>query len=150
MGTLLTLAKRMRTLAQQEKRLASDLAAAFAEELVVRLTEETPVDTSKAVSNWQVTLGDPTAHEIEALYPGSKKSTMSQSVAEARRRAVRILKGKKIGQKIYISNTASYIGDLNDGNSKQAPAGFIQSTIFTSRRAIPGLLRALRNGRRKS
>lgn len=138
----------MRALAKEERRLASDVAVSFATLLVVRLTEITPVDTTKAVSNWQVTRSNATAKEIEAIYPGSKKSTMSQSVAEARARAVQVLQKKKIGQIVYVSNAASYISDLNAGNSKQAPAGFIEAAIFTCRKEIPRLLRAVRNGRK--
>jgi len=33
-------------------------------------------------------------------------------------------------QKLYLTNSVPYIQDLNMGNSKQAPARFIESTVF--------------------
>lgn len=148
MATLKTLALRLRKIAKEEAILSSALASAYAEILIVRLTEVTPVDTSKAVSNWQVSFEASSTVEREAYFPGSKKSTMSQSVNAARNAAILVLKKRKRHQTIYVSNAASYILDLNDGSSAQAPSNFIEQAIYSCEMDLPRLLRNIKNGRK--
>lgn len=125
----------------------SKTASAVATSLVEELTIITPVDTSKAISNWQVTLDTPSASEIDAHYPGEDGSTKSQSANQARSLASAVLKKKRPKQTIYISNTAEYIRDLEEGSSKQAPAHFIKSAVEQAKLDIPLIYRGLRNGR---
>lgn len=151
MATLLDLAKRLERKAKSIGDTGNEVAKLFTEVLVGQLTTVTPVDTSKALSNWQVSLEQPNTLEIDALVLGSKGSTALASADQARGRARDILKKKKAGQTIYISNNASYIRDLNDGSSKQAPAGFIEITITQCKNKLPQIKRTVLDGsRRKS
>lgn len=123
--TLLDLAERLEKKQKSLAKAASNLAAFVALSLTEELADVTPVDTSKAISNWQIGLGSPVAAEREPHYFGKKGSTELIS-EDATVIAARIaLKGKRPGQKIYLSNTAKYIKDLDRGSSLQEPAGFV-------------------------
>lgn len=105
------------------------------------LTLNTPVDTSQAISNWQVELGSPPEDWIEAYARGKFGSTEATSRAVARRIARNVLSHREPGQPIYISNLLPYIGFLNDGSSKQAPAGFVQAEVMKGRKVAQRGLR---------
>lgn len=133
MSTLLQLAERLEKKAKKIDEAASDLAAFVALELTAELADVTPVDTSKAISNWRIGLVAPVADTIEPHYFGSKGSTESMSEDATVIAAKVALKAKKPGQKIYLSNTADYIVELDQGSSLQAPAGFVHRACENTR-----------------
>lgn len=134
MATLLDLAKRMDRTAKKLDKAASNLVAFVALELTAELADVTPVDTSNAISNWQIGLGAPVSSEREPYYPGHKGSTESMS-EDATVIAARIkLKGKKPKQKVYLSNLAPYIVDLDGGSSLQEPGGFVKRAVDNAER----------------
>jgi len=105
------------------------------------LVLETPVDTGRARSNWQVSLGSPLSSEREPYVPGEALGKgEGQNAAGALAQAQERIGARRSGQDIYIQNNVDYIGALNDGSSAQAPAGFVQAAI---QRAVS----AVRNGR---
>jgi hypothetical protein len=118
-------ARLKRKLPEEANRLASQVAR----QLIIELTEETPVDTGVAVSNWRVITGDMPTGEIYAHEPGYRGSTRSTNIAIAVAIALQYISGKKPGQPIRVVNSAHHIISLNYGTSKQAPAGFIDSAI---------------------
>lgn len=122
---------------EQRAKTATELgntrAKAVAEVIVRELLLHTPVDTSKAVSNWQVGLGTPVGREIPAYVPGKKGSTRQASVSEALAYAQFRIAQKRAGEPLYISNLVDYIGDLNAGSSRQAPAGFVERALLVGR-----------------
>lgn len=79
----------------------------------------TPRDTSWAASNWIPNIGQP-IRETD----GSPQS-ISAAKSEAGMANV-LTKYKLIMGPIYVSNNVPYIQKLNDGHSKQSPAGFVQ------------------------
>jgi len=85
------------------------------------LVNMTPVDTGRARANWNPSLNtpDPTIRE-----PGQKKSI--DPVASA----------FKLTDTILISNNLPYIKPLNNGSSKQAPAGFVDAALAKGKRAV--------------
>jgi hypothetical protein len=93
----------------------------------------TPVDTSRALSNWQVNLGEPAAVGRGPFYPGLAGSTAEASTAATIAYAEAVLQNKKPGQPIYISNVLPYIRALNDGSSTQHPGGFIEAAMLLIR-----------------
>jgi len=133
MANLLDLAERLEKKSKQLDKAASDLAAFVALELTAELADVTPVDTSKAISNWRIGLGSPVADTVEPHYPGVKGSTESMSEDATVIKAKVALKSKKPGQKIYLSNTADYITELDQGSSLQAPAGFVHRACENAR-----------------
>ncbi|MEO0497938.1 MAG: hypothetical protein AAF141_11330 [Pseudomonadota bacterium] len=73
----------------------------------------TPVDTGRARGNWQTTLDAPAREQVEGTTP---RVGEADAVAAA----------AKMGKVAFVSNNVPYIGRLNEGSSKQAPAGFVE------------------------
>lgn len=81
----------------------------------------TPVDTGRARGNWQVSVGvDPGSGETGVLDKGGHSVISAGAQSIARQRAF---------TPIIIQNNVPYITRLNDGHSKQAPAGYVESTL---------------------
>lgn len=134
MATLLELAERMDRLAARVTPVGNDAAKKAALTILGDLVYGTPVDTSKALSNWQVTLNAPAAGSIGPYHPGEHGSTYTASADAAFQAGKAVIEAKKPGQKLYISNNLPYIGVLNDGSSAQAPAGFVERAVLLGRR----------------
>lgn len=132
-GNLLDLAKRLEKLADDLPEQVSEQSKKAAIAIVTDLANKTPVDTSNALSNWQVTLDSPATSEIPPHFPGSGGNTQRASVAQTIANAIKVLESKKPGQKIYITNNAPYIRRLNDGYSAQQPAGFVERAALIGR-----------------
>lgn len=111
------------------KEAASDKVKMVATDVLKELVYTTPVDTSKALSNWQVGIGSPVSNEIEAYAQGQRGSTAGTSSAEALAVGIARLSARKVGEPVYISNLADYIVDLNDGASGQAAPGFVERAV---------------------
>jgi hypothetical protein len=111
-----------------------DLAAnALAQRVVITMAEDliehTPVDVTTAVSNWQASLNTPAGFELPAIFPGHAGSTAAQSRLEALGHVTRVVEEKKPGEVTYLSNLAPHLVYLNDGSSRQEPAGFFERAI---------------------
>lgn len=113
--------------------VTNNLSVKCVEVILHDLLQVTPVDTSKALSNWQVTLDAPATESIDAYYPGKKGSTAEISREEAYNNGVAVLAQKKPGQLVYITNCLPYIQRLNEGWSQQEPAGFVERAILLGR-----------------
>lgn len=135
-GSLRDLSTRLRKLAKdiplQVNRLKIDVTLT----IQFKLTEITPVDTTKAVSNWKVTRVAPFPNDIEPYSPGFLGYTAHASITAARADAQKNLKGVKPGETVFIVNNADYIKDLNNGSSRQAPAGFVEASVMLGRKKI--------------
>lgn len=136
MGNLLDLAARLEAKAKSIKSVASDRAVFAAKELLRTLVYQTPVDTSVARSNWQISIGKPLFNYIDAYEYGSFGSTAAVSSQAAISVGNEKLKEKKPGQSIFITNNAPYIRDLNSGTSRQAPAGFVEASVLIVRKKL--------------
>lgn len=102
--------------------VATEVAGDLAESLVIR----TPVDTSRAEANWETAL-----------------NTVPQDFDEARRnlggsranleRAKKLAAQMRLGDVFVMANSTPYIFRLENGWSKQAPAGFrdITAALFS-------------------
>lgn len=134
--TLLDLAASLEKRAKQLDAVASKLAVEAAKAIVADLSEKTPVDTSNALSNWIVTLGQPSSNTIKPYFPGIYGSTKRSSAAQTRNEAEFVLGAKKPGQSIFITNNVDYIVGLNEGSSKQQPAGFVERAVMIGRAKI--------------
>lgn len=119
----------MDSLAKQIEPAASRLAVEIATNIITQLVRTTPVDTSNALSNWVVTLGTPNLGVILPHVPGRHGSTQMSSARQALSVAKTVLKTKKPGQVIWITNNVPYIVELNRGSSTQAPAGYVEAAI---------------------
>lgn len=138
--TLLDLANDVDKMADQISQAASDQAVKVALTIVGDLAYKTPVDTSEALSNWVVSIGegvgDIVSGPIAPHFPGKQGSTYKQSAAETVSKAKAKLATKKPGESIWITNSAKHIKYLNDGSSAQQPAGFVERAILIGRKMI--------------
>lgn len=107
---------------QAANKLAVQVTTAIGDDAI----EHTPVDTSEAESNWQANINAPASFPLPPIYPGERGSTAAQSAREAKAHIQRTLKDKRPGEPVYLSNVAEHIVDLNNGTSKQEPAGFVE------------------------
>lgn len=95
------------------------------------LVLNTPVDTGRARANWQASLGQPAVGTIDAS-PGRRAAT-----GAATAQAEAVIAGYKGGPNaaIFLTNNLPYIVPLNNGHSKQQPAGFIERALDVVMRA---------------
>lgn len=95
----------------------------------------TPVDTGWARANWVPDIGSPRTEPV-----GSRDRVDSGS---AQAGLARVVAGYRLAQgPVFLSNNVPYITFLNDGSSRQAPAGFVQQAIAEAVRAVDRRLRA--------
>jgi len=102
-----------------------------------QLVKTTPRDTGWARNNWIPEIGHAyagTSGTREAAEQGViDQSSQQQGVAK-------ILTSYSIERgPVYITNNVPYIGELNDGSSKQAPAGFVQLSIARGIENVKGI-----------
>lgn len=84
-----------------------------------QLVENTPVDTGRAKSNWWMDINTISTVIRE---PDNGFSGQNQSLSVA-------AKNLKPDDTIFISNNLPYINPLNDGSSRQQPAGFVERAV---------------------
>ncbi len=85
-----------------------------------RVVLATPVDTGRARANWQVDLNATPQGQLEEFDKGGG--------AAVSKGAAKIKTAKSYGT-IDMVNNVPYIGRLNEGSSRQAPAGFVEAAV---------------------
>lgn len=140
MASLDQFSRRIATLGEQVAKEADRTvrAAALAADQAVVLA--TPVDKGRARSNWLVELDAPARTTIEPYSPGQDGSTAGANSAAALAQGQATIAGyhgdRNTG--IAISNNLPYIGALNAGHSRQAPAGFVEKAVQAAVRQVKG------------
>lgn len=128
-----------RRIQRRAKRVDDQVNSAIKETALVadrELVIGTPVDTGRARSNWQLSVGHSLGAEIGPYVPGRKGSSAAENAAAAIAQAQGAVSSRKSGQDIFITNNVGYIEKLNDGWSAQAPAGFVQTAVEAARSYI--------------
>ena len=110
----------LRNFEGKTERKMTQIGRKVALELFKRVIYKTPVDTGRARSNWQVTIGTTASGTVE-IDDKSGAATMGKAVADSR--------GFKAGDTIYLTNNLPYIRRLEEGWSRQAPAGMVALTV---------------------
>jgi hypothetical protein len=100
----------------------------------------TPVDKGRARGNWQVSQGSPASGELAPDgFPGESIEARGAAAAEAALTQARAAAAEtKPFTRTYVSNRLPYIESLNEGTSKRAPAGFIETAVARVRRIVAG------------
>ena len=124
MAGLLDLARRLEGKLEKLEQSANTRVINAGIAVLRDLVGVTPVDTSKALSNWQVGLGQRPISAIPAYVTGVKGSTRATSAEQAIAQGTALLRSKKPGQTVYISNLTPYIKELDTGSSRQFAGGF--------------------------
>lgn len=104
-------------LAEDRTRIALNLMS-----LVV---QKTPVDTGRARSAWNLTYDAPVDFEGAEFGQGGSGAGQAANAAIARNSAALATRASRPFETVYISNSLPYIQRLEDGHSRQAPAGTI-------------------------
>lgn len=141
--SLKDLAISMRKRADRLPTLASDVAREGAEAVLREWIEVMPVDTSEAISNTQIGIGQRPSGPIPPHVLGRRGSTRGPSGNRARAEGLAALQMKQPGQQIYISNTARHIGDLDRGSSTQFAGGFVPRALIVFRLAAQAAAKRL-------
>lgn len=83
-----------------------------------RVVKKSPVDTGRFRGNWNVGIDAPDL------------STSENTANDAKQRGQSVLAGVKTGEVVvYVTNNLDYAKSLEDGHSKQAPAGVLGVTV---------------------
>ncbi len=84
------------------------------------VVRKTPVDTGRARGNWQVSTGSPASGDID-----NEDSNGNGTISDGNGT---IVSAPPFGV-VYIANNLPYIERLENGHSKQAPAGMLELTF---------------------
>jgi len=138
MATLKTLAKRLGRLEKEIQVSGNDIAKKVATVILEELVKSTPVDTSQALSNWQVGIGGPVPITRGPFVWGYRGSTQAASISQSLAHGLDRIKRKRPGEVLHITNNLDYIRDLNDGTtlSRTNPPGFVEYAIFMGSYAL--------------
>jgi hypothetical protein len=139
MATFKQVAAQLRVVAQNVEENVPLLIRKVALAIDQTLVLGTPVDTGRARANWQVTIGAPATGEAGFAITNTKTAVSGANAAAATQFAITAaIKATSgfAGGVIYITNNLPYIIPLNEGHSKQAPAGFVQTAILNGIAAV--------------
>ena len=93
--------------------------------LVSRPPEGTPRDLGWAAANWVPSVGRP----AEGPVGDPARGGVSQAQSQARRGIAAVGRFRLAHGIAFVTNNVPYIERLNDGHSRQSPAGFVQRAI---------------------
>lgn len=88
----------------------------------------TPVLTGRARANWQATLGAPAVGTVSDGAVGARRAGTVAGPTAAAANVIALYKGGPSAA-IFLTNNLPYIVPLNNGHSKQAPAGFVEKAL---------------------
>lgn len=104
------------------------------------VVDNTPVDTGYARSNWTPELDRAFEGLFPARVPGKAGSTAEENAAATIEAGTPTIEAFDIAanREIHITNNAPHIQPLNDGHSRQAPAGFVQMAVMDGLATVRG------------
>ncbi len=131
MSDLRDLAKSMRRTAIAVGINSVEAVKSISKNVGVTVVYATPVDTSRARSNWQASITQPITGVL-FQYPAkpSEPTIGPRTAIESINKAVSEYTGQPKG--IFIVNNLDYIQKLNDGSSDQAPANFVAKSVIAA------------------
>jgi len=107
------------------------LTKRVANEVLKSLVTTTPVDTSKALSNWRVSVkGRRTTKSISAHIKGFAGSTRAASAAIAISTGSGVIASREAKKTIHITNNLPYIEGLDNGTISLQPSGFVAKALI--------------------
>ena len=89
-------------------------ATAF--EMFSQVIQKTPVDTGRARANWNISTGNPNLRTTESTQASSDLPEIGNDFPT-----------------VFISNGLDYVVGLEEGRSKQSPAGIINPALAAAR-----------------
>lgn len=101
-------------------------------EILKALENVTPVDTTEAISNWQLNWGEPIKSDRELFEYKNRERSKMFAIADAESKMLpsKELENESLNSKsVFITNNVKHIDKLDKGGSKQAPAGFVEAVV---------------------
>lgn len=138
MTTFSGFAKKMAQVSKNFEANSERVSIRMAEGFTKKVIEHTPVDTGRAVSNWTISIGAPQMALKEPYIPGNKGSTAEANRKAAEAEARRVAASYKSRSEVFVTNSVSYIADLERGTSKKAPYGMIDFGFLEAARILYG------------
>lgn len=117
MATLRSLSVRMRKLNSALPRMVNEIAKDVSTAVLKGLVDNMPVDTSQAVSNWQIGYDEPNFMNLPPHFPGKGGDTRGPSSAETLAVGRLWIQSKRPGIPLHISNGLDYIEDIDNESS---------------------------------
>lgn len=139
--TLSALAGALQNAARTLRADHNQITQQVAKYAIQRLIYETPVDTSQALSNWQVNVNYSTSIKLPAYFVGEDGSTQSISAVTALAASYQQIARKKYGMALVLYNNLTYINKLNAGASTQADANYVDKIVEDAANVADALLR---------
>lgn len=133
MANIADLAARIGLVRQNVRTETIRIVKEVAKEILDTLVDNTPVDTSQALSNWQASVGGPIQTTRPAISVGSRGSTRSISATATKAEGASKIQPFVLGAEIHITNNLPYIKGLNDGTISRQPSGFVQKSLLVGR-----------------
>lgn len=125
------MADETRRLLNRIDRTVTRVIVTLATEATANLIEATPVDTGWARANWIPSIGTPPSESSDMPTTEDARRASTPGRQGQQQSGTASLLGYRIGLgDLFIVNQVPYIGRLNDGHSRQAPAGFVQTAIM--------------------
>jgi len=129
---------KLRVVVEDLNEFINDVMAKLALDVVKNLASApseggTPIDTGWASANWIPYVGAPDRSTAGSKPPKGGTASRGQQLAASN--ALAASYNRKKGD-IVIANNVPYILTLNDGNSAQAPPGFVQKAIVAAVKGV--------------
>lgn len=122
-----------------EPRVASVMRR-VAGQLLEDLVRGTPVDTGRARSNWQVSVGTAPRGVRRPYSPGERLGISETSNANAAiaagRLAIQRFTDKTLDAPLVIGNTVFYVDSLRNGSSGQQPVDWVSIALARARTSL--------------
>ena len=123
----------IRSLGERITREVNRVVKEVAKEILETAADGTPVDTTKALSNWQVGVGSTPVGVLGPRVPGLGGVTKAASLSATVNDGVGKMQGRKVGVPIHIANNAHYIDGLNDGSISKKGDHFVEDALVQGR-----------------
>lgn len=114
-------AKSLEEAANSVDDVVTEIQQTIALSALIKIIRKTPVDTGRARGNWQCAMAKRPKGVLENE-DKSGQATINKGVDKANKIA-------NVGDVFYITNNLPYIERLENGWSKQAPAGMVQISL---------------------
>lgn len=102
-------------------------------EVFTGVVQKTPVDKGRARASWVIALETPIS---SPNLPEDRQMSASEAGSIANRQLSKLSQIKPFST-VFISNSLPYIGELEDGSSRQAPEGMVAVTLAEVNRNLP-------------
>ena len=112
---------RMQIRAEEVLRGTERTVRATALAIDAALVTSSPVDTGRFRANWLASVGVERFDIVEVGHADDKSISLA---------------GYRLGDAIYLQNNLPYGARLNQGHSKQAPAGFVEAGVRAGEQVV--------------